>query len=468
MTDSNGMSAAKQALLARWRTGRVPTAPAGITAGPPVSRARASMQQKELWDIHERQPGTSSSNISYAAWVDAEVDAGALAEAIDLLARRHETLRTTLSLDGIIWQDIHDEPLLRLETVDLSDLPSDTARDRAYDLANALAGEPIDITTPPLARTVLYRLGPGRHLLAVVANHAVADGWSLAIAMRETTQLYDAVVAGVPPDLPPLPAQYRDYAAWQWRWMDSPAAREHAAFWEQRLRPISATRLPTDRPREGVRDLRAGTVRVELTSELSAAARRLAQTEQASLFTVLLTAFMTLLRERTGDPLVSVASPAASRPDPKTHPMIGFFASVVPLCTTINGGETFRDLLARVRSVCNAALAHQEFALPMYLNLVEPDRDFAHHPLYTANFVLQPPMQPFDLAGARLRPVILDRAEMLSSFAMHLWNSEPRVHGTICYARNAFFESTIEAMAARYTAILDRATREPDTRVDDL
>ncbi|MEV4211204.1 condensation domain-containing protein [Micromonospora sp. NPDC049662] len=466
MTDSSGMSAAKRALLAQWREGRVPTTPTGITAGPPASRARASMQQKELWDLHRRNTDTSSSNISFAALIDAEVDAGALAGAVDLLARRHETLRTTLSVDRVVWQDIHDEPLLRLETIDLTDVPPDAAQARAIELANELAAQPFDITTPPLARAVLYRLGPGQSLLAVVASHVVADGWSLAIAMQETTRLYDSLIEGATPDLPPLPAQYRDYAAWQWRWMDSPAAREHARYWEKRLRPISATRLPVDRPRGDAPDLRAGTVRIELTSELSAAARRLAQAEQASLFTVLLTAFMMLLRERTGDPLVSVAAPMASRPDPLTHPMIGFFASVVPLCTTINGDETFRTVLSRVRTVANEAQAHQDFALPMYLNLVEPDRDFVSSPMYTANFVLQPPMQPFKLAGTHLESVTLDRAEMLSSFAIHLWNSEPRIHGTVCYARSAFLESTIGAIVARYLTILERVTDDPDTRVD--
>ena len=131
--------------------------------------------------------------------------------------------------------------------------------------------------------------------------------------------------------------------------------------------------------------------------------------------------------------------------------------AVIPLLWTLVAGATAWILAIP-----------QDFALPMYLNLVEPDRDFAHNPLYSANFVLQPPMQPFELAGARLEPVTLDRSEMLSSFAMHLWNSEPRIHGTICYARSAFFESTIDAMVARYTAILERATTEPDTRIDEL
>ncbi|TCO61929.1 condensation domain-containing protein [Actinocrispum wychmicini] len=462
MGDGRELSAAKQALLARWRSGQVPAAPVEITPGPPPDGpVRASIQQKELWDLYDLAPGSSSSNISYAATVNSDVDAGALATAIDQLSLRHETLRTTITFDGLAWQHIHDQPRPELETVDLSSLPPGEALAEAHRMANALAQQGFHITTPPLVRVVLYRLGPGRHLIAVVANHAVADGWSLAIAMKETTQIYDALLSAKTPDLAPLPVQYRDYARWQWQWMDSEEALRHAHYWEKVLRPVSATRLPTDFPRGANRDLRAGLAQMALSPELSAAVRRLAQAEQVSLFTVLFTAFAVLVRERTGDPLVSVGTPAVSRPHPQTLPLIGFFASVVPLCTVIEDGDTFHRLLHRVRDVASDAMTHQDFALPMYLNRVEVDRDFAHHPLYTAMFVLQPPMPAFELAGAPLKPVNLDRGEMFSNFAVHLWNTEPAIHGTIGYSTSAFRRSTIDEIIDRYLDILHHATADP-------
>jgi NRPS condensation-like uncharacterized protein len=469
MAEGGELSTAKQVLLDRWRAGQWTAAPAGITKAPSVRRTRASIQQIELWNLHQRTPGTTSSTISYAAVIPARVDEGVLARSVELLSRRHETLRSTLSAeDGIVWQHVHDEPLTALAAVDLSRLGSDAALARARELANEAARQPFDLVSGPLLRVLLYQVSPDEHLLAVIVHHAIADGWSLAIAMKETARCYDAIISDTPIDLPPLAVQYRDFTEWQWQWMDGPEAREHARYWDRRARHHRATQLPSDSPDGDRRTFRSGLADIALTTELTAAVRDLAAAEHASVFTVLFAAFAVLLHERTHDRVVSIGTPVACRGRPETHPLIGCFASMVPMFVTVTGAATFRELLRSVRAESAAALTHEEYPLDMYLNHVEPDRDFADRPLYIAQLGLQPPMQPFELAGARLRPVSLDRGETRSGLALHLWSAQSTVHGTVGYSTAQLRESTVDAMTRRYFEIMERGTAEPSRRISDL
>lgn len=464
------LSSAKQALLNQWRDGGLPAGTVDITAEPDRRTARGSIQQKELWNLHRRTKATSSSNISFAATVDADVDREAFARAVDLLSQRHEVLRTTLSVDDndVVWQQVHDDPQATLIHRDLSDLPPREAFTRARELADEAAAQPFDLRTGPLVRPMLFRLGPRRSMVAVVVHHAVADGWSLAVAMTEITHLYDALVHGKSVRLPPLPVQYKDFADWQWRWMDTDEAAEHAAYWERKVARHKAALLPTDFPRGERKDLSGGLAELRLSPELTAVVRQVAQEEQASVFVVMLSAFTVLLRERTGSPVAGVGTPVACRNRPETHPLIGCFASLVPLVVPVADDASFRDLVRTVRTEAAEAVTHEEFCLDMYLNRVEPDRDFVGMPLYAAMFGMQPPMRPFELAGARMMPVDLDRGETRTPLAVHLWNTDPAIHGTVGYSSSLFRSTTVAEMIDRYLAILEAGTADPTTAVRDL
>jgi hypothetical protein len=469
-TPGSELSAAKRALLERWRAGTWSVASGGISGAPPSRRARGSAQQLELWNLHQRSPGTSSPNISFAATLDATVDAGALAEAVRQLALRHETLRTTLwaNDDGVVWQDIHDEPMAVLSTADLSALGPDQAHDRAIELANAAISLEFDLVNGPLARIMLYRLGPARHLLAVVVHHSIADGWSLAIAMNEASRLYDALLRGERADLPPLPIQYRDYAEWQWPWTDSPEAAVHARYWEQRISPYRATQIPSDFGKDDRPDFAGSLKEIALSPGLCQALRGLAADGQASVFMVLIAAFAVLIHERTGDRLVSIGTPISCRDRPETRALIGCFASMVPVFVAVPDDVPFREFLQSVRAEAAAVLTHQSYPLDIYLNKVEPERTFTAAPLFAAQFGLQPPMQPFTLAGAILEPVNLDRGETRTPFAVHLWNDSGSIHGTVGYSTALFRESTVDAMIERYKEIIARAVQDPARLVSTL
>jgi non-ribosomal peptide synthetase component F len=462
MADHDGLSAAKRALLDQWLGGPWTSAQATTATAPSPRRCLASFQQLELWNLQQRSPGTASANISFAATVAAEVNEAALARSLAELSRRHETLRTTFSAeDGVVWQHVNDDSPNALTSVDLSSLGPQAAHARAVELANEAVSQPFDLVSGPLLRVLLYRLGPREHLLATVVHHAIADGWSLAIAMNETARFYAAFTGGAPANLPPLPFQYRDYAQWQWQWMDSPEALEYARYWERRIRPHCATQLTSDAAPDFKRGMRGGLFDIALPPALCAAVRDLAATEDASVFMVLLAAFAVLLHERTQDQVVSIGTPVACRDRPETRPLIGCFASMVPTFVTVRHDAPFYELLHSVRAESASAVTHEAYPLDIYLNRVEPDRDFASRPLYAAQFGLQPPMQPFHLAGAGLEPVTLDRGETRTPLAVHLWDDGLSVYGNVGYSAKLLQKKTVNAMIERYFEIIGRATASP-------
>ncbi len=92
-------------------------------------------------------------------------------------------------------------------------------------------------------------------MLAVVAHHISADGYSMRPLIRDVMVAYLARVEGTTPDWAPLDVQYADYTLWQSTVLgddgdpDSELARQ-LTYWTDELAGVpEVLALPTDRPR---------------------------------------------------------------------------------------------------------------------------------------------------------------------------------------------------------------------------
>ncbi len=88
-------------------------------------------------------------------------------------------------------------------------------------------------------------------------HHIVSDGWSVGVLIRDMAAFYGAFIQGRRPELPALPIQYADYAAWQAEWLRGERLESQLSFWKTHLAGASLVlELPTDRPRPAVQTFR--------------------------------------------------------------------------------------------------------------------------------------------------------------------------------------------------------------------
>src|SRR4029078_3278551 len=90
-----------------------------------------------------------------------------------------------------------------------------------------------DLEQGPLIRRRLIRLAADYHVLCLTLHHIVSDGWSMGVLNGELSTLYAAHAQGREAQLPALPVQYADYAAWQRRWVEGEVLRAQADYWTE-------------------------------------------------------------------------------------------------------------------------------------------------------------------------------------------------------------------------------------------
>jgi hypothetical protein len=223
-----------------------PLVPVGREVDLPLSFA-----QQRLWFIDQLEPGSSAYNIPFALRLTGTLDVRALGRSLDLLAARHEVLRTR-------FPQVDGEPVQRIEPAraraDARHRPERLVEDvreaEALRLASAEAARPFDLAAGPVLRTGLLRLAADEHVVLFNVHHVASDGWSTGVLVREISAAYTAFVQGEVPTLPALPVQYADYASWQREYLQGEVLERQLAYWRERLAGAPPVlELPTDRPR---------------------------------------------------------------------------------------------------------------------------------------------------------------------------------------------------------------------------
>ncbi|MGK5628107.1 amino acid adenylation domain-containing protein [Streptomyces sp. URMC 123] len=466
---------------------RIDDADAGRPALVPVDRPERialSAAQHRLWFLHQVEDSGAAYNVALTLDLRGPLDRAALAGALADLTARHEVLRTRYpAVDGVPYQEVLEPAAFRPEPL-VHELPEPgeaggEAAERALREAVAEAARHrFDLEAAPPLRAVLFPVGPERHVLLLLLHHIVTDGSSLAPLSRDLSTAYAARLRGEAPAWQPLPVQYADYALWQQAHLaDGSAAMERqAAYWKERLSGLpEVLELPTDRPRPAVASGRGGLVDLTVDAELHERLTRLARRTGTTVFMTVQAALGALLTRLGAGTDIPIGTPVAGRGDEALDDLIGFFANTLVLRTDTAGDPTFRQLLGRVRAGDLAAFDHQDLPFERLVEIVNPARSLAHHPLFQTMLTFAGTTRAaFALPGLDAELTTVDKrvAKFDLSFSFqerHADDGAPTgIAGTLEYAADLFDEESARALADRLVRLLAAAAADPDQPLSAL
>ncbi|TFG52055.1 MAG: amino acid adenylation domain-containing protein [Gemmatimonadales bacterium] len=462
------LSPARRALLAKWaRTGA--SRESGITVGSQGAPVVLSFVQERQLFLELLDPYTAVNNLATCIRIEGPLDLAALERSANQTVARHEALRTSFNLNqGRAVPQI--APALSLDVVVVS---LETHHDReveALRLAEREAHRPFDLGRPPLLRAKAFRLGAELHVLVIVIHHTIADGWSLGVLLRELFLHYRGESRGVASELPPLPIQYRDFAAWQRDPRHTSLFERQLGYWKEQLGGVlPVLDLPIDRPRGIRQTFRGATHRFRVAGPVLAGLKELARRNDGTLFMALMAGYQALLHRYCRQDDLLVGTPTAGRTRPETQELIGAFINTLVLRTDLSGDPAFVELLRRVRETALASYAHQDLPFERLVAELRPQRVLSRTPVFQVMFIFQnSPLPEVELPGISLRLLTVDRGAAQFDLTLLVSESGGGLDAEFEYNSDLFDRATIERLAGSFQLLLDRVVADPDTRLSAL
>ena len=398
------------------------------------------------------------------------LDEGALAGAVAALLDRHASLRASFCHEGLSRpvQVIVRDARPRWRRLDLSAHDEASRAAGVAELLGEERGERFDLSSAPLLRLALIRLGPERHLLAVTNHHLLLDGWSLPVLVGELLTLYGqgatggATTAAVLPRVTP----YRDYLAWVAGQAAGGERGASLAFWGDALSGLDGGTLlaSADRGRAAVAPEQ---IVLSLSQELTSALQRQARAQALTLNSVLQGAWAILLGRLTGRDDVVFGVTVAGRPAELAgvERMVGLFINTLPQRVRVSAGLRLRELLRDVQARQSGLLSHQ------HVGLSEIQQAAGVGELFDTLVVFENyPVEQLDrlavAGGVRLEGV---RGRDATHYPLSLL-AQPgeRLRLRMDYRGDLFDRASIETLGERLVRLLEAVVAEPDCAIGCL
>jgi thioesterase domain-containing protein/acyl carrier protein len=337
-----------------------------------MTRHVSAPQQEALWWIQQRSSYKDLYNLTWRMSVGS-LDEAALGRAWQAVVDRYEVLRTALVYqDGAVWQEIHERVTVTLNVMRWPQEAQDAVlpgHDLLDEVARHVHKTPFDLGKAPLARLSLVTVGELSELV-LTAHHAVVDGWSMQLLVRDLAEAYHAELAqpGSATFLEP-PVQFTEYAVRARKAISDGSWQEDIAYWVQTLAGVeSATPMPDRARPQQVPGTPGAVLRYSLSPKASDGVAALTDRGGMTPFASYLAAMYAVLGLGGVGGRLAVGVGVANRFSERDAACVGYLTNVVVATGELLAGDTLDDLVGRARDRFWDSLPHQHVPFSLVHN----------------------------------------------------------------------------------------------------
>lgn len=421
----------------------------------------ASSAQKRMFALSLFEEIGTTYNTPGAVLVEGDISKGQWEELFGKLIQRHESLRTSFEvIDHQVVQRIHPTVNFAVEYAEIG--ATGDPREIARRIREFI--RPFNLRKAPLMRVGLIKLKQDRHILIYDLHHIITDGISQSILVRDLTGLYQEK------QLPELRIQYKDFAEWQQKFLESERVKKQELYWLNRFTgTIPVLHLPTDFPRPATQSFEGANLTFQAGAELTAALKKLGNEYRVSLYMILLAAFTVLLAKYTRQRDIPVGTPVAGRPHADLEHMMGLFINTLVMRNYLNPNQTFGEFLEEVRKNTLEAFENQSYPFEQLVEKLQIRREANRNPMYDVLFALQnTESKKIKLPGLKITDYQWGESVARLDLLMIAEEQGDGLGFYIEYSSKLFAPETVERLGGHFISILEQIVTDPLLRISRI
>lgn len=430
---------------------------AGATWRWPLSSA-----QRRIWILHELDPKRLDHLVTISLELNGAVEVDSLTKAWAEVFAHHSILRMRVSIeDGEPIAVVDADSDVVMPYLDLVRLPPTVHERLLNERLNKLRGEPMNLKTGSITRTLLIRREEHIYHLELIVHHIACDGWSVALLVDDLLSAYLQIRQHKQPKLQKSSFYYADYVRWE-REVESLRWDEMESRIIQRLLPLpEELHLPVE-PRDWDEHQDGDEIILPINKDLTYELQRARVASRETSLTLGLSALGILLARLTGRDDMLVSVPLANRPAPEHELIIGDFVNMGLVRINLHSTNNLQELIKRVSTETADLLETQSFPFDRLLTRLRsqgyPLNALARRVAFTVQNFPRTQKLPED-AGFSL--LWHEPPERQSKFDLvFTLDEDPYMPSLIVTFRPSLFrKETIETWAKQYLAALSNLVR---------
>ncbi|WP_436961369.1 amino acid adenylation domain-containing protein [Streptomyces sp. SudanB182_2057] len=289
------------------------------------------------------------------------LDPAALRAAADLLAERHEVLRTSLRLSGfsVPLQLVHATAEIPLEIRDVRGRGEEEHGRIRQELAAEQRAHVFDLERAPLMRITIHIESDEAWWVTFTQTHVITEGWSYHLLLEQLLDCYQQIRdRGEPQPYDAPRVRFADAIAGE---LHSLASAQDREYWQQITSAYEPVRIPAELAGNSDERVYVPVPFEDLASDL----RALASAVGVSMKSVLLAAHLKVMGQITDKPAYHSGLVCDIRPEVMgADRVLGMFLNTLPVAVD-RSARTWRDLLTQVFEQEVELWAHRRYPMPV-------------------------------------------------------------------------------------------------------
>lgn len=444
---------------------------------PPQIRAQLAPCQIPEWYAYQLAPESPVYNICIAdIFFRGEMNQEAFLASWRQILERHDVFHLKFQRSDGFPVQVLDERVQLVEKnvfIDRTYLSSDQVTPEANRLARDIGVSPFDFENGPLFRLHLVSYPDNKHQLIFAIHHIIWDETSLLNLTHELSEFYNAYVDNRPPVVPELKLTYFDYSQWMRESIAGGKFDHHKEYWLNlfRIKPPPLD-LPVDFARPNLMTFKGNSIQTWLPRNTARKVQHFIRSNDVTLFMFKLAVLQYYIHRITGQSDFVIGCPIAGRSDERLEPLMGLFATPLPLRCTISSKMTFRDLLKQVSERTIEAFEHYHYPSTEVIEQLQLDKDFSRPRLFSVMFGVQN-NKTETLSNLAFRNLELSFEDVLDTenkssrfdltFVVDEYGSD--IMFSCVYNTDLFLEDSVSTMLKNMTQAIDLLIEDPDIQL---
>jgi amino acid adenylation domain-containing protein/non-ribosomal peptide synthase protein (TIGR01720 family) len=387
-------------------------------------------------------------------------------KAWQLTIARHPVLRSLFG--GLTThkpvQVILKDAKLSWSAYDWKNYSSQVCESRFKDLTEAERKTGFTMDRPPLMRFYWLQLESDVVRFVWTYHHALLDGWSVPLVLRDVINCYDALSKGLNPQLP-VPTEYRNYISW----LKRQSSQQATHYWKNLLSNCTEPTQLNLSPPTTESDRPVSELEVSFDKDITAALKAFCQKHRLTL-NLLCQAGLAILMERySGSNDIVFGTTVSGRPSEISdiNQMIGSFINTLPVKAHVNSDKSVLSLLEDLR---NQQLERDQYSFLPLREIQRCSRKSDGSPLFNTLFVFENfPVDPSikqTISELEITRVLL---EDKTSYPLTIAAKATDVLTfNVQFKTSEYHQKDIKNLTANYQFILQQMVSNPQSNINEL
>jgi len=405
--------------------------------------APLSYSQEYFYNTDKMYPGKNINNIAGAFKISGDFSKENFINAINLLVKKHEVLRTIIvEKDNKLYQQVGETELYSIKYKDISELDDLERNSYIEKLKTNICSKPFNLSAEGISRFFLAKILPNEYVFLYAVHHTAMDGWSLGILMNELTELYsNKSIQDFSAD--PSALTYNDFAIYQHKLVENGHLSSQQDYWlKSSVNSVNKSGFPFPKNIPVKTETITGIIPSRQLKEIMNVCRR----NDISLFMFMLTAFSEVIKEYKQTPEIAVGTYVSGREYSEFESVVGCFVNLLAFNIPAFDVVSISEKLNTVKNICINGFNNQSFPY-CRLSKMDTSSDNAIMNIPEFMFVMRNTAgNDFNLPNVNIVQLPIDHIDSPYPLQCSIYNEGDAIGAAFTYQASCFDAASVQKL----------------------